>query len=142
MSNALRKLAPVLTAAALFAALFYGASCRSPRQPVAPQIIDAPRTPVTIDSEMADWVAVPNAHQNYDWTADGLLKYTFQLQNVTGHQFWFLYKTTFVDASGVTPVDQQLARRQPLGPAETATITVVSGNAAAKKVRIQILKDG
>ncbi len=144
MSKALRKLAPVVTAAALVAAfftvLFSAASCSSPRQPVAPQTVDAPRTPVTIDSKMADWVAVPNAHQNYGWTADGLLKYTFQLQNRTDHQFWFLYKTTFVDASGVTPVDQQLARRQPLGPAETATITVVSGNPAAKKVRIQILK--
>ncbi len=142
MSNALRKLARVLTAATLFAALFYGAACSSPRQPVEPQTVDAPRTEVTIDSKMADWVAVPNSNQNYDWTADGLLKYTFQLQNMTDHQFWFLYKTTFVDASGVTPVDQQLARRQALGPAEVATITVVSGSPAAKKVRIQIMKDG
>ncbi len=138
MSKALRKLAPVLTAAALLCV----ASRKSPRQPVAPEVVDAPRTPVVIDSKMADWVAVPNAHQNYDWTADGLLKYTFQLQNMTEHSFWFRYKTTFVDASGVTPVDEQLTRRQSLAPAETATITVVSGNAAAKKVRIQILKDG
>ncbi len=136
MSKALRNLAPVLTAAALFCV----ASCSSPRQPVTPKIVDAPREPVVIDSKMADWVKVPNANQTYEWTSDGLLKYVVHLQNMTEDTVWFRYKTTFFDASGVTPVDEQGVRRRSVAPAETATISVVAGNSSAKKVRIQILK--
>ena len=139
MSKArLSSVAPILVTAVILGAV----SCSSPRQPVSPGVVDSPRGPVVIDSKMADWVAVPNAHQNYDWTSDGLLKYTFQLQNMTEHSFSFRYKTTFFDASGVTPVDEQGVRRQHLAPAETATVSVVAGNPSAKKVMIQILKDG
>lgn len=136
MSHAVRNLAPLLIAAVLLGA----ASCSSPRQPVTPGVVDSPYGPVVIDSALADWIAVPNAHQNYDWTADGLLKYTFQLQNLTEDSFTFRYKATFLDASGVTPVDEQGVKHQPIAPAETVTISVVSGSPAAKKVRIQILE--
>lgn len=138
MSTFLKLAAPAFIAAALVSVV---ACSAPPRQPVAPVVADSPQTPVIIDNAMAGLVVVPNAHHNYDWTADGLLKYSFQLQNRTDHRFFVAYKTTFFDASGVTPVDQQPLRRQPMGPAETVTITVVSGSPAAKKVQVQVLED-
>lgn len=140
MWKALRASSPAhvsLLSAALIACV---ASCSSPRQPVTPYGVAAPTGPVVIDSAIADWVAIPNAHENYDWTADGLLKYTFQLQNMTDDPIWIAYKTTFFDASGVTVVDEQGVKRRSLRPAETVSIPVVATNPAAKKVKVQILK--
>lgn len=136
MWKALRVSAPILSAALFVCA----ASCSSPREPVAPTVDDSPRTPVVIDSKMADWVIVPNAQQVYDHTDDGLLRYTFQLQNRTEDPIWIRYVTTFFDASGVIPVDEQPSKRKSLAPTETVTITVVSANPAARTVKVQILK--
>ena len=115
-------------------------SCSSPAGPVVPEVVDSPRTPVVIDSTMADWLAVPNANQAYGWTDDGLLTYTFQLQNRTNETFFVQVKSTFFDESGVNVVDDQLPKRQSIPSAGIVSVRAVAINPAARKVRVQILR--
>lgn len=127
---------PSLCVLSLLASLALGCETTGP---VSPGMVSSPSTAVTVTSDLAEVLAVPdiNAPQLYTYTADGLLRYQFQLQNKTTQSFFVRIEPTFFDDTGAV-VDNQQPMRRAFGPQQIQTIEVVCTNNRGRKVRVQV----
>lgn len=114
----------------------------SSAKPVAAPIGDSPNAPVLFHPVLTQCLVVPNAQQSYGRTADGLLTYTFHLQNNCEKGIWVRVRPSFYDESGTRVVDEPLAgpRRQ-ISSGSIETFEVVSADTRGHTVRVQVLPE-
>ena len=115
-------------------------ACSSDAVPVAAPVDESPKSVVTMHPELADFLIIPNDNQAYSWTQDGLLKYTFQLQNNNARQVRVRVRATFYDQSG-TEVAYGAAGelRRVLPPSSIEPFEFVCSNPRGKSVRVHVL---
>jgi len=115
------------------------AACSSPSGPVAPTYVGSPREKVTITPDLQEFISVPDVpgNQILDYTADGLLRFQFQLQNKSDKSFFLAVTPTFYDRKRVV-VDQQAPRRVPFTPYQIQTISVVCTNKEGADLQVQV----
>ncbi len=130
------------TTSVLLIATVAAVSACSHAAPVSPRIVDSPRTAVVMDPYLAESLAIPNDRQAYGSTDDGLLTYTFQLQNSTPDPIWIRVKAVFFDQTRNVVDDQLPAPRTQIRGSSIESIRVVSSSPKAHFVQVQVLREG
>ena len=111
----------------------------SSSKPVAAPVGDSPRSPVVFQGTLVPCLVVPEGRQAYGRTADGLLRYTFHLQNNCDKEIWVRVHPKFYDESGVRVVSEPLAGpRRSVGAGTIETFEVVSASTLGHTVMVQV----
>ena len=121
-------------------ALTTAGSCAA-KKPVDPLITATPKSPVWLHPDLQPKLLIPDIkQQQYSFTQDGLLTYTFHLQNQSDLEVWVQVMPTFYDESGERPVYEPLGgRREVIPSAGTKPISVVCNNPRGRSVVVQVL---
>jgi len=115
-------------------------ACSADAVPVQAPIDPSPKSAVTMHPTLADYLLIPNDNQVYSWTPEGLLKYSFQLQNNNARQVRVRIQAAFYDSSGVHVVYEPVGDlRRVLPPSSIQNIEFICSNQRGKSIRVHIM---